>query len=93
VLAKSFARIHRANLVNFGILPLTFVDAADYDRIAQGDVLEMANLRSTLSVDRPLRVRNVTQSYEFDVRHDLSSRQAEVVLAGGRLSHVQSMQA
>ena len=93
VLAKSFARIHRANLVNFGILPLTFVNAADYDRIAQGDVLEMADLRSTLLADRPLRVRNTTQGYEFDVRHDLSSRQAEVVLAGGRLSHVQSMQA
>jgi aconitate hydratase len=93
VLAKSFARIHRANLVNFGILPLTFVDERDYDRIAEGDELEMASVRRAIKESEGVRVRNRTQDYEFEVRHGLSPQQANIVLAGGRLSYVKSLQA
>ncbi|TLN00791.1 aconitate hydratase, partial [bacterium] len=84
VITKSFARIHRANLINFGILPLTFVDEADYDKIEQGDRLELA--AGALS-DAELTVKNVTRGTEFKVRHDLTERQAAIVLAGGLLNY------
>ena len=93
VLAKSFARIHRANLVNVGILPLTFVDEHDYDRIAQGDELEFNHVLSAIQGGESVRIRNRTQGYEFEARHDLSPQEAKVVLAGGRLSYVKSLQA
>ena len=92
VLAKSFARIHRANLVNVGILPLVFVDEHDYDRIAQGDELEIDAVRSAIQDGENVRVRNRTQGYEFEARHGLSPQQAKIVLAGGRLSYVKSLQ-
>ena len=93
VLAKSFARIHWSNLVNFGILPLVFVDEGDYERIEQGDELEIAGVRQSIQQGDELRIRNLTQGSELAVRHDLSPRQVQVVLAGGRLSYVKSMQA
>jgi aconitate hydratase len=93
VLAKSFARIHRANLINVGILPLTFVDERDYDRIALGDELEIDDVRSAIQDGGSLRVRNHTQRCEFEARHGLSPQEAKVVLAGGRLSYVKSLQA
>ena len=92
VLAKSFARIHRANLVNLGILPLTFVDERDYDRIAQGDKLEIDDVRNAVQVDAPVRIRNRTQGCEFEARHGLSPQQAKIVLSGGRLAYVKSQQ-
>ncbi|HUS82285.1 MAG TPA: aconitate hydratase [Dehalococcoidia bacterium] len=92
VLAKSFARIHRANLVNFGILPLTFVDERDYDRIAQGDELEVVAVRDAIQDGESVRVSNSTRGYEFEARHGLSPQQAKIVLAGGRLSYVKSLQ-
>ncbi len=92
VLAKSFARIHRANLINVGILPLTFVDERDFDRMAQGDELEIPNTRSALQSDAPIRVRNLTQRYEFEARHGLSTQDAQIVLAGGRLNYAKARQ-
>jgi aconitate hydratase len=92
VLAKSFARIHRANLVNVGILPLVFVDEGDYDRIIQGDELEIDAVRNAIRDTDSLRIRNRTQGYEFEARHGLSPQQAKIVLAGGRLSYVKSLQ-
>ncbi len=93
VLAKSFARIHWSNLVNFGILPLVFRDEGDYERIEQGDELEIAGVRQSIQQGDELRIRNLTRGSELAVRHDLSPRQVQVVLAGGRLSYVKSMQA
>lgn len=93
VLAKSFARIHWSNLVNFGILPLVFVDEGDYERIEQGDELEIAGVRHSIQQGDELRIRNLTRGSELTVRHDLSPRQVQVVLAGGRLSYVKSLQA
>jgi aconitate hydratase len=92
VLAKSFARIHRANLVNVGILPLVFVDEGDYDRIEQGDELEITDARAAIERGETIRVRNRTRGYEFEARHGLSAHQARVLLAGGRLSYVKSLQ-
>jgi aconitate hydratase len=83
VIAKSFARIHRQNLVNFGVLPLTFADPADRDRIGAGDVLGFAGLRDGLAAGDALTVRDEARGRDFRVRHDLSPRQVEVVLAGG----------
>ncbi len=86
VIVKSFARIHKANLVNVGILPLEFVDPADHGRLQQGDRLEIRGIRAALESGQPLTVRNETQGTEFQVRYDLSERQVEIVLAGGVLN-------
>jgi aconitate hydratase len=92
VLAKTFARMHHANLINFGILPLRFVAEADYERLNPGDVLEIANVRQAIRAGTQVSVRNVTQGYEFTARHDLTSRQVEIALAGGLLNQVRSSQ-
>ncbi|RZQ63893.1 aconitate hydratase [Amycolatopsis suaedae] len=83
VIAKSFARIHWQNLANFGILALEFADGGDYDRVEQGDTLRLDGLRDGL--DGELSVRNVTRGEDYPLRHRLSPRQLEAVLAGGRI--------
>ena len=85
VLVKAFARIHLANLINFGILPLTFVNPADYDRIAQGDRLELPGARDALAPGKPLKVRNATKGIEFEAAHPMNARQIEILRAGGLL--------
>jgi len=87
VLAKSFARIHRANLINFGILPLVFADETGYGAVEQGDELSMGGLRGLLRKDAPFIVRNATKDREIRVTHGLSSREADVLLAGGLLNY------
>jgi len=86
VIAKSFERIHSANLVNFGIMPLTFRDPADYDRLAAGDRLRFENLGEALAPEAPLTVANLTQEYTFEVDHNLSARQLALLRAGGLLN-------
>jgi len=86
VIAKSFARIHRMNLVNFGILPLTFSDPSLYDRLELNDILVMENVRQQLaeSVDsRTLTLRVRKKNLNITVQHTLFPRMIEVVLAGG----------
>ena len=86
VLAKSFARIHRMNLVNFGILPLTFDDPTLYDRLGVGDVIVLENLREQLATSvesRVLIARVPLKDLTFTVQHTLFPRMIEVVLAGG----------
>ncbi|GAA1065534.1 MULTISPECIES: aconitate hydratase [Streptomyces violaceusniger group] len=85
VIAKSYARIHWQNLVNFGVLPLEFEDPADYDRIGPDDRLHVSGLHEALAPggEPALRVRNATRDEEYTVRHRLSPRQREAVLAGG----------
>jgi aconitate hydratase len=85
VIAQSFARIHRSNLVNFGILPLTFTNPADYDRIAAGDTLAV-DLSQGLEPEE-LTVTNTSKGYAFKVHHGLSPRQQAVILAGGLLNY------
>ncbi|MGD8238414.1 MAG: aconitate hydratase [Armatimonadota bacterium] len=88
VIAKSFARIHRANLVNVGILALTFADPADYDSLQQGDMLELPHVRQDIEAEPHLRVLNVTQGTELRAEHGLTERQRQVVVAGGLLNHI-----
>jgi aconitate hydratase len=92
VIAKSFARIHWQNLANFGILALEFTDPADYDRIAADDVLAVESLRDALAGDGNLVVRNTTKRHEYTVRHRLSRRQLDAVLAGGQIPLLASEQ-
>ncbi|MBI5166128.1 MAG: aconitate hydratase [candidate division NC10 bacterium] len=89
VIAKSFARIHWANLVNFGILPLTFLDEGDYERLNPGDELEIAGAREGILKGPTLTVKNLTQGTDFQVKHGLTARQAEILLAGGLLNYTQ----
>ena len=90
VLAKSFERIHAANLVNFGILPLTFRDAADYEKLEAGDRLRLQNLRARLQPGKPLTIKNATKGYALEVDHNLSERQLAIVKAGGQLNYQRS---
>jgi len=87
VIARSFARIHAANLVNFGILPLIL--EGDIDGLfAVGDEWRIPGVRQALRSGLPLTVQNLTRGTSFQVRHTLSPRQVEVVLAGGLLNHL-----
>lgn len=88
VLAKSFARIHKANLVNFGILPLTFENADDYGKIDNGDRIKVQNVRKSLEKNEPMTLKNETRGTEIKVVYDLSTRQRETLLDGGLLNHV-----
>jgi aconitate hydratase len=86
VIAKSFERIHTANLINFGILPLTFQDEGDYDKIDQGDDLEIADIRNLIFAGGNLTIRNKTKGNSFHATCNLSARQKQIVLAGGALN-------
>ncbi|MFH0848344.1 MAG: aconitate hydratase [archaeon] len=90
VITKSFERIHSANLVNFGILPLTFTSESDYDRVKQDDNLEVIGVRETLRRNLPIIVKNKTQGFDFEVKYELSDRQRDIILAGGTLSYVKT---
>ena len=87
VIARSFARIHKANLINFGILPLVFADEADYDRVQQGDSLVISKVRESLP-EGSLTVRDESRNLEFRVRAELSGRESQILLAGGRLNTI-----
>lgn len=84
VIAKSIARIHKGNLVNHGIIPMLFEDPASYDRIDQGDELEINNLLDQIPT-RKVEVFNKTKGFSFFVNLDLSDNEVEVVLSGGQL--------
>lgn len=86
VIAKSFARIHRANLINFGILPLVFCDPEDYNRLQQGDELYIAHVGISL-VDNIVIIENRTGKYSFEVKADLTPRQIAIIKAGGLLNY------
>jgi aconitate hydratase len=86
VIAKSFERIHSANLINFGILPVIFKDEGDYERISQGDTLEIPDARKTIEENGRIIVRNVSNGVSFEVNYNLSERQKKILLAGGALN-------
>lgn len=87
VIAKSFARIHRSNLINAGILPLTFRNEADYDRIEQGDMLQLKHIRRTIESDGEIVLKNLTADIEIPLEANLSGRAKEILLAGGLLNY------
>ena len=88
VITKSFARIHVANLVNAGILPFTFANEADYDRIDQMDQLVLADIRTAMENNTPVVLKNLTKNEEYplDASH-LSARQRAMLLCGGLLDY------
>lgn len=92
VITKSFARIHVANLVNAGILPFTFKNEADYDKIAQGDELALPEIRERLKSNESIVLKNITkgEEYELDSSH-LSERQRDMLVCGGLLDYTREM--
>ena len=88
VVVKSFARIHRSNLINAGILPLTFVNEADYEAIAQGDELSIPDVKKLISEGKEdLVIVNKTTGKEIPVKCELSERTKDIILAGGLLNY------
>ena len=90
VIVKSFARIHKANLVNAGILPLTFENEADYDCISQGDKLELSGLRAAVKDANSVIMKNISNGKEIALKIELSEREREIILAGGLLDYTRS---
>lgn len=88
VLTKSFARIHLANLINFGILPLTFSDPADYERIEQGDRLQLPMVSDLLATGADLTVKNLSKGIDIYVTYQLTPRQVSIIRAGGLLNYI-----
>jgi aconitate hydratase len=85
VIAKSFARIHLANLINFGIIPLTFKNSDDYDRIAPDDELQL----DTAALDSSdLVVKNLTKGIEIPVQHSMTPSEVMRIKAGGTLAYI-----
>ncbi|MCX2801103.1 aconitate hydratase [Microbulbifer thermotolerans] len=88
VIAKSMARIHRRNLINFGILPLLFDDPADYDKLAQDAELEIDAPMKQLKPGQPVNIKNNTSGETIALRHDLSPEEIETIKAGGLINEV-----
>jgi aconitate hydratase len=89
VLAKSFARIHKANLINNGIVPIDFKDQADYDNIELLDELVMEGIQNALQTGVVI-VKNLTKGTEFEAVVELTEKEIEVIKVGGRLNYVKS---
>ena len=92
VIAKSFARIHRANLINVGILPLTFEYEKNYDAISLGDEIVFNSLKEELQNGEQIVCFNKTKGFEFKINSTLDSEQTKIVLAGGRLQYIKQTQ-
>jgi aconitate hydratase len=90
VVTKSFARIHKANLINAGILPLCFVNKNDYDKISQGDRLELKGLRGRIEAGEPLELTNNSTGESYPLATDYTQRQTELLLAGGLLPYTKA---
>jgi len=90
ILAKSFARIHWQNLANFGILPLTFIHAHDWDRIEVNDVLIMKDIRNGIQKRGPIVVHNNTKDENYELTHQLTTRQIKMILAGSLINLVRN---
>ena len=87
VLVKSFARIHRANLINAGILPLEFVNESDYDKISLGDHLKLENIRDQIAAGDTIVLKNLSKNTEITAKCALTERQRAIILLGGLLNY------
>ena len=87
VIVKSWARIHRANLINFGILPLEFINLENYNAIEQNDKLRIRMVRECLKKNEPIILENMTKNESYAVTHNLNERQIQIVLAGGIIGY------
>jgi len=86
VIAKSFARIHAQNLVNFGILPLLFNDPTDWEKISENDILEIINIRDTVQNSKEIKVFNKTKNQTYFTHHFMTERELKQILAGGLIN-------
>ena len=92
VISKSFARIHFANLINFGILPLTFENPADYDKIEQGDELNAPDILKELNEHKPITFINKTKgNAEYKFKYNLTDRQIKIIKEGGLLNETKAL--
>ena len=91
VIAKSFARIHCANLINAGIMPFTFADGSDYDRIDTDDTLALDGIREKIADGKPVTLKNLTKGEEYALNYDYSDRQTAMILAGGLLNYTKNL--
>lgn len=87
VITKSFARIHMANLINAGIIPMTFANEADYDKIDMNDELKIENVGEQIENGDTVKVTDVTKGFDFDVKVNFSRRQKDMIYAGGLLNY------
>lgn len=90
IIAKSFARIHRANLINFGIIPLYFINPEDYNLIEHGDILKIENTIESVKSKQKFIVTNLTKNKSFETYSDFNSKEKELILLGGLLPFVRS---
>ena len=86
VIVTSFARIHLANLINFGIVPFTFKSSDDFEKINQGDLLILTNIKEKLQKSEPILAVNKTQNMEIELDYNLTDRQKQIIFAGGLLN-------
>ena len=87
VLVKSFARIHRSNLINAGILPLTFANESDYDKINLSDEICIPNIREVLANNNDVKIKNITTGETIIAKCELTERTRDIILAGGLLNY------
>lgn len=90
VIAKSFARIHKANLINNGIVPLEFKNEADYNEVDPLDELVIDNIKEALTKGS-VKVKNISKNSEFEVLIDLTEKEIQVIKAGGRLNYLKNL--
>jgi aconitate hydratase len=88
VIAKTIERIHKANLINFCIVPIEFADSTDYDKINQDDELQIDNLLETIKSSDTITIRKKDGSLEFTGKLELSERDREILLSAGLLNYV-----
>jgi aconitate hydratase len=87
VIAKSIERIHKANLINFCIVPIEFADPADYDKIDSGDELQIDNLLEAIKANDEVKIVKADGSFEFVGKLELSERDREILLSAGLLNY------
>jgi aconitate hydratase len=92
VVARSFARIHWQNLINFGILPLTFKNKDDWNKIVQGDTIKIENIKNVIQKSSTIKVFNETKNQSYETKHDLSKRQIKAILAGSLINLTPKME-
>lgn len=90
VIAKSFARIHRANLINFGVIPLLFIFDEDYFKVEQGDRILIQDIVEGIKGNQQFRVKNKTKNYTFEVSSNLNDKEKELILNGGLLPYIKA---
>ena len=90
VITKSFARIHMANLINAGIIPMTFANESDYDRIGENDELQIKDVIEQIKTSNTIKVTNVTKGFDFECTVNFSDRQKEMLYAGGLLNYTKN---